>query len=202
MRFSYSDNIKSSYKNSAKNGGNGMSKTVLLVVDVQQALIDASPVREDEFLINLKMLIDAAHAGGTEVVYVRHDSGPDDVLEAGTDGWQLHRSLKPRTNEHVFDKKVNSAFNKTGLHEYLQGNNVNRIVLCGMQTEYCIDTTCKVAFELGYDVIIPSGGTTTFTNPFLTGDKLINFYERMIWNEALAEVLTMDETLTMINEKK
>ncbi len=179
-----------------------MSKTVLLVVDVQQALIDASPVREDEFLLNLKMLIDAAHASGTEVVYVRHDSGPDDELEAGTDGWQLHRSLKPRANERIFDKKVNSAFNSTGLDEYLKGKSIGHIVLCGMQTEHCIDTTCKVAFELGYDVLIPSGGTTTYTNPFLTGEKLINFYEHMIWHEPLASVQSMDEVLSIINGKK
>jgi len=181
------------------NGGNDMLKTVLLVVDVQQALIDANPVREDEFFLNLKMLIDAAHASGTEVVYVRHDSGPDDVLKAGTEGWQLHRSLKPREDERVFDKKFNSAFHKTGLNEYLKEKRVGRIVLCGMQTEHCIDTTCKVAFELGYDVLIPSGGTTTFTNPFLTGEKLINFYEHMIWHEPMASVRPMDAVLSIIN---
>jgi len=179
-----------------------MKKTILLVVDVQQALIDASPVREDEFLLNLKMMIDVAHAVGTEVVYVRHDSGPGDDLEAGTDGWQLHRSLKPQDGERVFDKKFNSAFRHTGLDEYLKSKDVGRIVLCGMQTEYCIDTTCKVAFEFGYDVVIPSGGTTTYTNPFLTGEKLINFYEHMIWHEPLASVRPMDEVLAVIGGEK
>ena len=179
-----------------------MKKTVLLVVDVQQALIDASPVREDEFLLNLKMLIDAAHASGTEVVYVRHDSGPGDILEAGTNGWRLHRSLKPREGERVFDKTVSSSFHRTGLDEYLKGKGVERIVLCGMQTEYCIDTTCKIAFELGYDVVIPSGGTTTYTNPFLTGEKLINFYERMIWHEPMADVRPMDEVLSILSRGK
>jgi nicotinamidase-related amidase len=178
--------------------GNEMPKTILLVVDVQQALIDAGPVREDEFLLNLKLLIDTAHANKTEVVYVRHDSGPGDELEAGTDGWRLHRSLKPRADERIFDKTVSSAFNGTGLNEYLKGKNVGQIVLCGMQTEHCIDTTCKVAFELGYGVVIPSGGTTTFTTPFLTGEKLINFYERMIWHEPLASVVPMDEALALL----
>ena len=179
-----------------------MSKTVLLVVDVQQALIDANPVREDEFLLNLKMLIDAAHVSGTEVVYIRHGSGPNDELEAGSDGWQLHDSLKPRANERIFDKNVNSAFNNTGLDAYLKGKGIDHIVLCGMQTEHCIDTTCKVAFELGYDVLIPSGGTTTYTNPFLTGEKLINFYEHMIWHEPLASVRPMDEVISTIRDKK
>lgn len=179
-----------------------MPKTVLLVVDVQQALIDASPVRKDEFLLNLEMLINAAHASGMEVVYVRHDSGPEDELEAGTDGWQLYRALKPRADERIFDKKFGSSFHGTGLDAYLKEKDVARIVLCGMQTEHCIDTTCKVAFELGYEVFIPSGGTTTYTNPFLTGEKLVNFYEHMIWHEPLASVRPMDEVLSMITGRR
>ena len=67
-----------------------------------------------------------------------------------------------------------------------------------MQTEYCIDTTCKVAFEFGYDVVIPSGGTTTYTNPLLSGEKIILYYEKFIWHPPLARVLPMEETLLML----
>ncbi len=174
-------------------------KTILLVVDVQQALIDANPVRADEFLLNLKMLIDRAHTSGTEVVYMRHDGGPEDVLAKGSEGWRLHRSIRPRSGEKVFDKRFPSSFLKTGLQEYLKLKDVERIVLCGMQTEYCIDTTCKVAFENGYDVVIPAGATTTYANPLLSGEKLVHYYEKLIWNEPLAQVLPMEDTLTLLS---
>lgn len=173
-------------------------KTALLVIDVQQALIDDHPAHMDEFLLNLKMLIDAAHSGGTEVVYVRHDSGPGDVLEAGTPGWQLDRSLVPKENERIFDKRFNSAFRKTGLHEYLKERDISRLIVCGMQTEYCIDTSVKVAFEHGYDVFVPAGATTTYDNPFLSGAKIVAFYERMIWHEPLASVVSMEEAIAML----
>jgi len=173
-------------------------KTALLVIDVQQALIDERPARTDEFLLNLRLLIDAAHAGGTEVVYVRHDGGEGDVLAYGSAGWQLERSLAPREEERVFDKRFGSAFQETGLHAYLTGRGVSRLVICGMQTEYCIDTSVKAAFEHGYGAVIPAGATTTFSNPFLSGEKLIAYYERMIWTEPLARVVPMEEALRLL----
>ncbi len=174
-------------------------KTALLVIDVQQALIDDHPAHMDEFMLNIKLLIDNAHKNGTEVVYVRHDGGAGDVLAYGTPGWQLEKSLTPRERERVFDKRFNSAFRHTGLHEYLTEQGVSHLIVCGMQTEYCIDTSIKVAFEYGYDVVVPSGATTTYTNPFLSGEKLIVFYERMIWHEPLARVVPMEEALTLLH---
>lgn len=174
-------------------------KTVLLVIDVQQAMIDDNPANKDTFLVNLKLLIDAAHEGGTEVVYVRHDGGEGDVLAYGEPGWQLDRSLKPRAEERIFDKRFGSAFLKTGLNEYLSGQGVTRLIICGMQTEYCIDTSVKTAFEHGYEVFVPSGATTTYANPFLSGEKLVYYYERMIWNEPLAIVIDLEEAIRLLH---
>ena len=173
-------------------------KTALLVIDVQQAMIDEHPARMDEFLLNIKLLIDAAHNGGTEVVYVRHDGGEGDILAYGTPGWQLDRSLKPREDERIFDKRFGSAFRQTGLQDYLSQQGITRLVVCGMQTEYCIDTSVKVAFEHGYEVIIPSGATTTYANPFLSGEKLVYYYERMIWHAPLARVVDMEEAISLL----
>ena len=173
-------------------------KTALLVIDVQQALIDDHPVRMDEFLLNIKMLIDAAHTGGKEVIYVRHDGGEGDVLAFGSAGWQLDRSLSPRENERIFDKRFNSAFRHTGLQDFLAGREISDLIVCGMQTEYCIDTSVKVAFEFDFNVQIPAGATTTYNNPFLSGEKLISYYEQMIWHEPLAKVISMEDALTLL----
>jgi len=174
-------------------------KTALLVIDVQQALIDDHPAHMDAFMMNLKLLIDAAHAGGTEVIYVRHDGGEGDVLASGAAGWQLEKSLTPRENERIFDKRFSSSFRKTGLNDYLTEQGIARLVVCGMQTEYCVDTSVKVAFEHGYDVLIPSGATTTYANPFLSGEKMISYYEHMIWHEPLAKVVSMEEALELLS---
>jgi nicotinamidase-related amidase len=161
-------------------------------------MIDEHPASMDAFMLNLKMLIDTAHKNNTEVIYVRHDGGEGDVLAFGTPGWQLEKSLIPRADERVFDKRFGSAFRQTGLQDYLTSQGISRLVICGMQTEYCIDTSVKVAFEHGYEVIIPAGSTTTYANPFLSGEKLVYYYERMIWNDPLARVVDMEEALSFL----
>lgn len=172
-----------------------MHKTALLVVDVQEALVEGHPYREEEFLGNLQQLLAAARGNGVEVVYVRHDGGAGDELEAGSPGWRIHRAVSPEPGEKIFDKTYNSAFKSTGLKDYLDGRGISRIFLAGMQTEYCIDATCKAAFEYGFSLVVPSGATTTFKNEYLSGEKLVEFYERKIWNGRFAEVVPVREAV-------
>lgn len=63
-----------------------------------------------------------------------------------------------------------------------------------MQTEYCIDTSVKVAFEFGYDLIIPEGAFTTFDGDDFPAEELNDFYES-IWAERFATVLDYKEIL-------
>lgn len=167
----------------------------LLVVDVQTALINAHPAHERSLIGYLQQLLQAARQNNVEVIYVRHDDGKGTPLEHGTDGWQIYKEVAPLKGEKIFDKRYNSAFKETGLHEYLQKKQIQTILLTGMQTEYCIDTTCKIAFEKGYRVVIPRGATSIFQHGGLTGDQLIQFYEDEIWNHRFAELPALEEVL-------
>ncbi len=175
-----------------------MNNTILLVVDVQTALIEEHPYNEQNVIDNIKRLITVARYNEKEVIYVRHDDGKGEELEYGTDGWQIYYEIKPNNNEKVFEKQYNSAFLKTGLKEYLDSKKIDTIILTGLQTEYCIDTTCNAAFEHGYKLIIPEETNTTFDNEYLDGQKLYNFYNYKIWNNRFAKVLSLDETIKVL----
>ncbi|MBS4214060.1 cysteine hydrolase family protein [Neobacillus rhizophilus] len=170
-----------------------MSSSVLLVVDVQTALIKEHPYNEKKVIGNIKKLISIARDSNKEVLYVRHDDGIGEELEYGTDGWQIYHEIAPNKDERVFEKKCNSAFFKTGLKEYLESKKIDTIILTGLQTEYCIDATLKSAFDNGYSVIIPEQTNTTFDNEYLSGEKLYEFYNYKIWNNRFAKVLSVDE---------
>lgn len=172
-----------------------MSNTVLLVVDVQTALIEGHPYNERNVVDNIKRLISAARDNGKEVIYVRHDDGKGEELEYGNAGWQIYYELTPYNNEKLFDKRYNSAFLKTGLKEYLDSRGIDTIILVGLQTEYCIDTTCKCAFEYGYKIIIPEETNTTFDNRYLSGKDLYEFYNYTIWNKRFASVLSVEQVI-------
>lgn len=71
----------------------------------------------------------------------------------------------------------------------------------GLQTEYCIDTTCKSAFEYGYKIIVPEETNTTSDNEYLSGGKLYEFYNYKIWNNRFANGLSVEEAIKVLADK-
>lgn len=175
-----------------------MEKIVLMVVDVQNALIKEHPYNEDRVIENIKKLILAARSNTKEVIYVRHNDDNDPDFTMGTEGWQIYKDIEPEKDEKIFEKQYNSAFHKTELRAYLKEKEVDAIILVGLQTEYCIDATCKSAFDYGYKVIIPEETNTTFNNDYLTGDKLYEFYNKNIWDNRFAKVLPLTEVINLM----
>jgi nicotinamidase-related amidase len=110
----------------------------------------------------------------------------------------VHPAIAPLKGEKVFDKRFSSAFKDTGLDDYWHGRGVKTLVVSGMQTEYCIDATLKSAFERGYKVVMPEGGSTTYDNRLFTADRLVDFYEKDVWNGRFADVLPLDGALALL----
>ncbi|MDF2905895.1 MAG: nicotinamidase-like amidase [Herbinix sp.] len=175
-----------------------MENTVLLVVDVQTLMVEEHPYNEQRVISNIKSLIRTARESDLEVVYVRHEDVEGGDLERGSYGWQIYSEIAPLEGERIFDKHFSSAFLNTGLREYLTDRKVDKIILVGLQTEYCIDATCKSAFEHGFQILIPEETNTTFDNEFLTAEKLYEFYNHKIWNHRFAKVLPFEEVIAII----
>ena len=167
----------------------------LIIVDMQTALLAGHPWREAQVTQNIRLLLQSCRNTGTPVIYVRHDGGKGDELERGTDGWQIDAALTPQQGAPVFDKQYNSAFLGTGLTAYLREAGIHRFILCGMQSEYCIDATCKAAVEHGFQVTIAQGTTTTFDNDFLTAAQCCRYFEEKIWAGRYADVLPLEKVL-------
>lgn len=178
-----------------------MPKEALLIVDVQTALIKANPYNKKNVIDNIKTLISISRESGKEVIYIRHniDKNNDDIKDKE---WQIYEEVTPDSNETIFNKRYNSAFYKTGLRQYLESKGIDTIILMGLQTEYCVDTTCKVAFEYGYKVIIPEETNTTFDNEYLAGRKMYELYNHKIWNKRFAHVIPVSEVIRILEGTK
>jgi len=72
------------------------------------------------------------------------------------------RALRQKENAIVVDKSGPDAFEGTNLAQELQARNIGRLVIAGVQTELCVNTTCRRAVQLGYEVILVQDGHTTF----------------------------------------
>jgi nicotinamidase-related amidase len=177
-----------------------MKNTGLLVIDVQNALVSAHPFAGKEIISNIKSLIKACRENNVEVIYVQHSENEGEELEPNSYGWRIYEEISPAENEKVINKNYNSAFKNTCLKDYLDSKNINQLIITGMQTDYCIDTTCKVAFEYGYKLIIPEKTNTTFNNGNITAEDLYNLYNFRIFKDRFATVENVGETIKRIRD--
>ncbi len=150
--------------------------TALLVIDVQVgAGIDGpEPAHQGTAVLDrIGILIRRARAAGAVVLYIQHDGGFDDPLQVGTDGWALHPSLTPEADEAVVRKRAANAFYHTPLHQDLRDRGVRRLVVTGVATDICVDTTCRVAASLGYDVTLVRDAHTTWDRDDLSAAQIV-----------------------------
>ena len=167
-------------------------RTALMVVDVQNALVEAGPDDVGGVLDRCAALLKAARDAGLPVAHVQHSDPVGEELEPGQPGWELAPPVRPMPGEPVFPKRFNSSFKDTGVEAWLDGQGIETLVIAGMQTEYCIDATVKSAFEKGYHVVVPQGAHTTFANGALTPAQLRDFYENRIWKGRYAAVESVE----------
>jgi nicotinamidase-related amidase len=149
--------------------------TALLIIDLQRGMFAGSqrPHAGDQVLSRVAALLARARAQDTPVLHVQHDGGPGDDLERQTAGWEIHPAVAPQGAEPVIEKIHCSAFQETDLHQQLQNQGVTRLVIAGMQTEYCIDTACRTAYGLGYEVVLVEDAHTTFDTPTLAAAQIV-----------------------------
>ncbi|MER5435715.1 cysteine hydrolase family protein [Streptomyces sp. NPDC002588] len=144
----------------------------LVVVDVQKGFDEPgywgfrnNPGADD----NIASLIDVWQATGRPVVFVRHDSsGPRSPLRPGYVGNDFKEYVERRRGkgagaELFVTKTVNSAFLGTpDLGAWLTAQGISQIVVAGIQTNMCAETTARMGGNLGYDVLFAYDATYTF----------------------------------------
>lgn len=166
-------------------------KRALLVIDIQTLLVEAKPFVIAECLKVWQEAIAVCREKGIEVIYIRHN---DEELITGSRGWAIDKAVAPQAGEKIFDKHCNSAFKETGLQAYLDSQEIEHVIMMGMATNYCVDTTVKVAFELGYHVSVIENATTTFDEEDMTADQLVKHY-KSIWNGRFAQTADLETIL-------
>ncbi|MFF5706052.1 cysteine hydrolase family protein [Streptomyces sp. NPDC012794] len=142
--------------------------SALLVIDVQKGFDDASfwgPRDNPDAEENIAALMDAWRETGRPVVLVRHASRPGSVLAPDRPGHAFKDCVEDRRGQEALlvTKTVNSAFYGTpDLAGWLDANGVRQLVVAGIQTNMCVETTARMAGNLGYEVLVPLDATHTF----------------------------------------
>jgi len=147
-------------------------RPALIVVDVQNGFDDSRWGARDnpDCEANIRTLLRSWREAGDPVVLVRHDSVSEgSPLRPGESG----NALKPGidgAHDLFVSKSVNSAFyGDPDLHAWLQTRGIDSVVVCGIQTNKCCETTARMAGNLGYDTTFVLDATHTFDAVDLDG---------------------------------
>jgi nicotinamidase-related amidase len=159
--------------------------TALLVIDVQKGMFaEEDPVYQGEQLLEtLNSLIGRARAAGTPVIYVRHNgSSVQDPLHPDNPGWPIHPAIAPAAGETVVDKREPDSFYKTSPQQELEGRGIKKLIIAGLQTEFCVDTTCRRAYSLDYQITLVTDAHSTWDAGGLSAAQIIAHHNQMLGN--------------------
>jgi nicotinamidase-related amidase len=168
--------------------------TAILVIDVQQGLCEGEGAAHDcaGVIDRINQVTRKARMARNPVVFIQHESGAG-YLELGSPAWQLAPDLDVQPGDLRVGKTTPDAFLKTGLEALLQAKGINHLVICGMHTEFCVDTTARRALALGYPVTLVSDAHTSAGNAAITPAQVIAHH-----NTTLANISSFGPRVTCV----
>lgn len=169
-------------------------RTALLVIDVQvalsrgpQAVLDAPAV-----IGRINRVIAAARAAGATIVFVQHET-PGASFAVDSPGWALDPALHVRADDLRLRKTATDSFHRTELQAWLQARGIDHLVICGFQSDFCVDTTTRRALALGYPVTLVADGHATVDNGVLAAAQITAHH-----NRTLADIESFGPRATLV----
>jgi nicotinamidase-related amidase len=149
-----------------------MSRTALIVIDVQESFRvrpNWSVVNHPDIADRVQRLVDAARAKGDLVVWILHsEPGTGGAFDAAQGHVRLIEGLEPIDGEPILTKTAHNAFTTTNLQQLLTQQGIGEVVISGIRTEQCCETTARLASDLGYEVVFVTEATATTPLPHWT----------------------------------
>jgi len=159
------------------------TKSALLVIDVQNALCSGewAAFDIDRVVERINEVAAKARVAGAPVIFIQHeeDVGP---LQFGTEGWQLYERLAASPEDIRVRKTAPDSFHLTELQALLQARGVGKLVVCGLQSEFCVDSTVRRALALGYPVVLVSNAHSTMDNGVLSAAQISSHHNATLVN--------------------
>jgi nicotinamidase-related amidase len=161
--------------------------TALLIIDVQQGLCegdgggDGAAFESPQLIARINTVSAKARAAGVPVIFIQHESASG-YLEFESPAWQLANGLHAEPADLRIRKTTPDSFLRTDLQALLHQHAVTNLIICGMHTEFCIDTTTRRALALGYPVVLVADAHTSAGNAHLSAAQVIAHHNATLTN--------------------
>lgn len=136
--------------------------------------------KEEELISKINELIEKARNSKTPIYYIMYTEQGDSMRVEGEPMWQVHPELNLQREDQMIIKYHADSFLETDLEKRLKTDEIEVITLCGIQTEFCIDTTVKTAYSKGYKVELMQDGHSTYDSELLTAEQIINHHNMIL----------------------
>ena len=135
----------------------------LLIIDIQRDYFPggAYPLVEPEAAAaTAQRVLEAFRAGGEPVFHLRHvwDAPDAEFMRPGTEGVEIHPLVAPAGGEPVIEKAEPNGFVETALEEELRSRGIDELVVAGMMSSMCVDSTVRAAVDLGFTATVVHDG--------------------------------------------
>jgi nicotinamidase-related amidase len=177
-----------------------LDSAALLVIDVQLGMDDPSrpPRNNPDAEQNIARLLGAWRENGKPLVHIQHDSlNPDSVFVSGKPGFPIKDVVAPLPGEPWIVKHHHSAFAGTDLEELLRSWDVNAVIVTGLVANHCVETTARVANNLGFTVYLPRDATASWDDVSYDGTR---FDAETIYQITLLNLHTEFATITTVDD--
>lgn len=169
-------------------------KSALLIIDVQEALSTGkwAMFDIDRVVDRINPLAARVRAAGGIVVLIQHEE-PGSPLQPAKPGWQVYHRVETRPGDFRVRKASSDAFHATELLGLLAAQDIDRLIICGLQSELCVDSTVRGALAHDYPVVLVSDAHTTLDGGGLSAAQITAHH-----NYALANVASPDAKVTVV----
>ena len=147
----------------------------LIVIDVQRAFDEweAAGKRRNnpDAVARIVDLLAAFRTNSAPIFHIRHEgTRPNSSFLPSRSGYAVKDEAREKDGEPVIVKRVNSAFIGTDLEQRLRDAGIATLVICGATTNHCVETTTRMAGNLGFDARLVRDATWTFERIGPDGD--------------------------------
>ena len=157
--------------------------TALLIIDVQHALCSGAyeAFEAGRVIERINHVSRQFRKSGAPIVVIQHEA-PGTVFAYDSPGWQLALGLELAPTDIFIRKTAPDSFHHTDLQAQLQARDVRQLVICGLQSEFCVDTTTRRALALGYPVQLVADGHSTCDNAVLSAAHISAHHNHTLAN--------------------
>lgn len=149
--------------------------------------------QHEQLLENVNMVIDWARKKVIPVIFIQHtDQNPSDEMAKGKYAWELHKGLHRKSSDIVIEKITWDSFYQTILEKTLKNLGIEQLIFAGAQTEFCLDTTMRIAYSKGYQQnLLVEGTHSTLNSNQLSAEQIMKHHES-VWNNRFVQIHSID----------